>query len=222
MEDMILFVADNHYGTFAGRVLFECLRNHYEIEFHEDDWGSLTEGHLAGKYDLLMFNLIGGTCNIPAPGPVAEQQVRQYLEAGKSLFLLHGASAAFWQCSWWRSIVGFRWVRQEDPDGFAKSSHPIRPYFVEVAKSRHLLCQQLQDVAQPADEIYINLEQSCPTTTLMTTTTKEGTFPMAYETITPWGGKIVSYLPGLTPEAVRHPGNVANCRSIIKYLISAA
>ena len=137
-----------------------------------------------------------------------------------SRFLLHGSSAAFWQCAWWRSIVGFRWVRKDDPDGFSPSSHPIRPYLVKVAKSRHPLCQQLQDVAQPSDEIYINLEQSCPTTTLMTTTIEEGTFPMAYETITPWGGKIVSYLPGHAPAAVRQLGNVTNCRSIIEYLIT--
>ena len=218
---MILLAADNHYGTHAGQNLFECLRPHHEIQFHEDDWRCLMEENLAEKYDLLMFHLIGGTCDVPAPGPVAEQQVKEYLQAGKPMFLLHGSSAAFWQCAWWRSIVGFRWVRKEDPDGFAPSSHPIRPYLVEVAKSRHPLCQQLQDVAQPSDEIYINLEQSCPATTLMTTTIEEGTFPMAYETITPWGGKIVSYLPGHAPEAVQHSGNVANCCSIIEYLITS-
>ena len=218
--DMILFAADNHYGTHAGQNLFECLRPHHEIHFHEDNWQCLMEENLGEKYDLLMFHLIGGTCNVPAPGPVAEQQVKKYLQAGKPMLLLHGSSAAFWQSAWWRSIVGFRWVRKDDPDGFAPSSHPIRPYLVEVAKSRHTLCQQLQDVEQPSDEIYINLEQSCPATTLMKTTIEEGTFPMAYETITPWGGKIVSYLPGHAPAATQHPGNVSNCRSIIEYLIT--
>jgi hypothetical protein len=217
---MILFAADNHYGTHAGQNLFECLCPHHEIRFHEDNWDCLMEENLGEKYDLLMFHLIGGTCDVPPPSAVAEQLVKAYLQAGKPMFLLHGSSAAFWQCAWWRSLVGFRWVRKDDPDGFAPSSHPIRPYLVEVAKSRHPLCQHLQDVAQPADEIYINLEQSCPATTLMTTTTEEGTFPMAYETITPWGGKIVSYLPGHAPTAVRHPGNIANCRSIIEYLIT--
>ena len=116
---MILFAADNHYGTHAGQNLYECLRPHHEIQFHEDDWRCLIEGNLAEKYDLLMFHLIGGTCDVPAPGPVAEQQVKEYLQAGKPMFLLHGSSATFWQCAWWRSIVGFRWVRKEDPDEFA-------------------------------------------------------------------------------------------------------
>ena len=30
------------------------------------------------------------------------------------MLLWYGSSAAFWQCAWWRSIVGFRWVRKED------------------------------------------------------------------------------------------------------------
>ena len=219
---MILFVADNHYGTHAGKTLFKCLERDYEICFHEDDWQCLEKANLADQYDLMILHLIGGTCNIPAPSPVAEQRVRDYLQAGKPVFLLHGSSAAFWQCAWWRSIVGLRWVRKNDPDGFTPSSHPVRPYLVEVAKSRHPLCQKLQAVPQPTDEIYVGLEQSCPTINLMTTTIEEGTFPMSYETITPWGGKIVTYLPGHAPEAVRHPGNVANCRSIIKYLINPA
>jgi hypothetical protein len=217
---MILFVADNHYGTHAGRLLFECISPYYEIDFQEDDWRCLTKENLADKYDLLMLNLIGGTCNIPAPSPAAEQQMKKYLQTGKPLFLLHGASAAFWQCPWWRSIVGFRWVRKKDPDGFTPSSHPVRSFLVEVAKSRHPLCQQLQAVTQPTDEIYVDLEQSCPAITLMTTTIEEGTFSMAFETISSWSGKIISYLPGHAPEAVRHPGNVANCQSIVEYLLN--
>jgi hypothetical protein len=141
--------------------------------------------------------------------------------SGGNLLLLHGSSAAFWMWEWWRSIVGFRWVRGEDPDGVDPSWHPRRPYKVRVTKSRHPLCARLQEVDMPEDEVYLGLEQTSPTMTLMETTTEEGTFPMCYETITTWGGRIVGYLPGHAPEGVRHPANVANCRAIIDYLLTA-
>ena len=99
---MILFAADNHYGTHAGQNLFECLCPHHEIRFHEDNWDCLMEENLGEKYDLLMFHLIGGTCDVPPPSAVAEQLVKKYLQVGKPMFLLHGSSAAFWQCAWWR------------------------------------------------------------------------------------------------------------------------
>ena len=90
---MILFAADNHYGTHAGQNLFEFLHPHHEINFQEDDWRCLTEENLADKYQLLMLHLIGGTCNIPAPGPLAEQQVKEYLTGGQA-----NVSAAWFQC----------------------------------------------------------------------------------------------------------------------------
>jgi len=116
--------------------------------------------------------------------------------------------------------VGLRWVREDDPDGFAPSTHPRQPYLVRVAKSRHPLCQLLQEAAIPEDELYVDLEQTCPIVTLMETTITEGTFPMCYETTTPWGGKIVGYIPGHAADVVRLHYNVANCRIIIDYLLA--
>ena len=218
----ILFAADNHYNTHAGKVLHECIRSSYNITFTEDDWACFNEDDLSARYSIVMLNLISGSCGVPMPDHAAEGHMQAYLRSGGGLFLLHGASAAFWQWDWWRALVGYRWVREDDPDGFTPSIHPIRPYTVRVAKSRHPLCQLLQEVAIPEDELYVELEQTCPTATLMETTTDEGTFPMCYETITPWGGRIVVYIPGHTADVIRLPGNVANCRTIIDYLLTSA
>ncbi len=218
---MILFAADNHYDTHAGRALFECIEPYYGIRFYEDDWNALNQEHLADQHDLLMLNLIGDSCGIPPPSAAAQKNVLEYLQTGGPLFLLHGGSAAFWQCPWWRAIVGFRWVRYEDPDGFTPSTHTVQPYVVEVAKSRHPLCRRLQEASLPEDELYVDLEQTCHTVTLMQTTTPAGTFPMCYEAITPWGGKIITYIPGHAADVVRLPCNVANCRCIIDYLLAA-
>jgi len=216
---MILFAADNHYGTHCGKELFQCIKPFYNIRFYEDDWTCFNEDNLSGRYSLIMLNMISGSCDIPMPGSGAEPEILEYLQSGGNMFLLHGASAAFWQWKWWREIVGFRWVRPDDPDGFPPSSHPYKSCTIQLAKSRHPLCRCLQEVFIPENELYIELEQTCPTVTLMETTTDEGTFPMCYVTITEWGGIIVGYIPGHIPEVVRLPGNIANCRAIIDYLL---
>ncbi len=216
---MILFLADSHYGTHAGRALYECIKDDYEIEFVENECRCLESGGLHDRYQLLILNMIAGCCNLSMPSHDAESAVRSFVEKGGNLLLLHGGSAAFWECDWWRRIVGFRWVRGEDEDGFPPSTHPVRPYTVKVAKSRHPLCRKLRNMDLPEDEIYINLEQTVPTTTLMETVTDEGTFPMCYETITQWGGRILGYLPGHNPDVIRRRDNVANCRVLIDELL---
>ena len=216
---MILFAADNHYGMHCGRVLYDCIEPAYDIRFEEDDWSCFCEDDLRDRYELLILNLISGSCDVPMPQEEAEAPVREYLESGGSLLLVHGGSAAFWQWDWWRPVVGFRWVRGDDADGFEPSTHPTEPYKVEIAKSRHPLCRKLREVDMLADEIYTGLEQTCPTVTLMQTTIETGTFPMCYEAATPWGGRVLGYLPGHAPEVVRHEGNVANCRVLLDDLL---
>ncbi|MBT3376108.1 MAG: hypothetical protein HN742_24700 [Lentisphaerae bacterium] len=216
---MILFAADNHYGKHCGRVLNSQIKDRYSIEFHEDDWSCFETGGLIETYDLIILNLIAGACDIPPPSEQGEANVKAYLEAGGSMLLLHGASAAFWSCDWWRAIVGHRWVRGNDPDGFDASTHPRRPYRLDVAKCRHPLCTKLTSIDLPEDEIYINLEQTASTTVLMTTTTDEGTFVQAYETFTPWGGRILAYIPGHEKEVVGNEVMVGNCTVLIDDLL---
>ena len=217
---MILFAADNHYQAHPGRVLYEATREAYDMEFHEDDWSFFAQPDLAGRYDFLMLNMIAGSCDVPAPGPEAEPHLRAYVQGGGDLLLLHGSSAAFWPWDWWRPVVGFRWVRANDPDGVSASTHPKRPFVLNVAKARHPLCGRLQAVQLPEDEIYINMEQTCAAWVLMTTTTEEGTFPQCYASRTPFGGTVLGYIPGHRPDAVGDPRMVANCCALIEYLLA--
>lgn len=216
---MIYFFADVHYNARPGAALHDLIKDAYPISFHEDRWEALEDPAFPEKCSLLILNMISGSCNIPAPSAAAEANVRKYVEQGGSLLLLHVGSAAFWHCDWWRPLVGHRWVRGEDADGFAASVHPVRPYRVEVAKCRHPLCRKLKPMDLPTDEIFIQLEQTCPTTVLMTTTTDEGTFPMAYECHTPFGGRVLGFIPGHNPEVVRLPVMVGNIRVLIDDLI---
>ena len=218
---MILFVADDHYNSHPGKVIFEQIHRSYPgMVFYENDWSGFNPDNLSGACELLILNMIADTCGNPLPGPEAEKAVKTYMERGGNVLLLHGSSAAFWHWEWWRGIVGLRWVRGNDPDGVAASTHPKRPYALTVAKSRHPLCQLVNPVEFPEDEIYINLEQTCPVHVIMETHTDEGTFPQCYECVTPWGGKIIGFIPGHAPAVTAHPAVAHNIKVIIDYLKS--
>ena len=215
---MILFIADNHYGVHPGKMIHEVIKNDYEIDFHEDSYDVANTKEFVSDYELVILNSIGDTCGVPHAGDEMEMQIKAYVEAGKNILLLHGASAAFWKWSWWREIVGLRWVRANDPEQITPSTHPVRPYKVTRSKTRHPLVAQLKDLDLPEDEIYINLEQMGPVTTLMETKTDEGTFTQCYECITPYGGKIVGFIPGHALAVTQHEDVVENIKTIINYL----
>ena len=216
---MIFFFADNHYNSFPGREIYKQLKTDYDLNFHEDDWSAMEAEDFADKCDLLILNMIGDTCDVAHPSALAEKQILKYAENGGSFLLLHGSSAAFWQWDWWREIVGFRWVRPNDPDGVAPSTHPKKPYKIEVSKCQHELCKKLKTIELPEDEIYTELEQTCPATILMQTTIEEGTFPQAYECTTPWGGTILGYLPGHNVEVTSSPEFIYNIKVLLDSLM---
>ena len=216
---MKIFVADDHYKAYPGRNQYECIRDAYsDIVFRENDWSVFTEYDLAKDCDLLILNMIADTCGLPLPDEEQSAAVKRYLESGKNLLLLHGASAAFWHHSWYREIVGIRWVRNNDPDKVAASFHPKEPYCVKPSKVRHPLAGKLVEMDFIEDEIYCSLEQVTPVTTLMETTISLGTFPQCTESFTPWGGKVINFLPGHRPEVTRDERLIANLKVLVDYL----
>ena len=217
---MIIFAADNHYNAKPGRCAFEEIKSAYpEMIFREDDWSIFTEFDLASQCQLLILNMIGSTCGLPLPDEAACDAVKKYCQTGKNLLLLHGSSAAFWHCEWFRTNSGLRWVRKGDPDNVEPSHHPIEPYTVEVSKNRHPLCTKLVPMKfEQPDEIYANLEQTLPLWTLMQTTISCGTCPMLTESTNQWGGKVINFLPGHKDSSTRHPDYIRNLKTLIDYL----
>ena len=218
---MIYFFADDHYGTHPGKNIFEQLPGDLKknITFVENDWTLLESGKWLGDCELLILNMIGATCNLPHPNENAEKAVRSYCEKGGNALLLHGSSAAFWQWDWWRRIVGLRWVRPNDPDNVVPSVHPVKPYSLRITKNRHPLSSKLVPFSLEADEIYTELEQVSSVFVLMDTFIEEGVYPQCAETITPWNGKFVSFIPGHSVEAASNPALIRNVTAIINYLI---
>ena len=218
---MIYFFADDHYGAHPGKNIFEKLPGDLKknITFVENDWTLLESGKWLDDCELLILNMIGATCNLPHPNENAEKAVRSYCEKGGNALLLHGSSAAFWQWDWWRRIVGLRWVRPNDPDNVVPSVHPVKPYSLRITKNSHPLSSKLVPFALEADEIYTELEQVSPVFVLMDTFIEEGVYPQCAETITPWNGKFVSFIPGHSVEAASNPALIQNITAIINYLI---
>ncbi len=216
---MIYFLADDHFGARPGATLHAELHRDHNIHFEENLFPCLESSDFIDKCSLLILNFIAGTGTTPLLTSVAEQNVRRYLERSKPLLLLHAGSAAFWHWPWWRSIVGLRWVRANDPFGVPPSVHPVRPYWVDVCECDHPLIPHLRPMDLPGDEIYIHLEQTCPAVFLMQTAISEGTFPQCHENSSPWGGRVIGLLPGHSAEVVRHPDYLANVRAILNYLV---
>ena len=220
---MILFVADDHYGTHPGLNTYQEIAGNYpEMKFIENDWSIFTAVDLAKDCDLLILNMIADTCNLPIPDEAAAAAVRRYCETGRPLLLLHGASSAFWPYEWFRQAVGLRWVRGNDPDGVVASFHPKEPYKVLRCKCRHPLVGKLVDMELPQDEIYTALEQTQPLWILMDTTISSGTFPQCTESRSPWGGRVINFLPGHLPAVTRHPAFIANVKTLIDDLLGRA
>jgi hypothetical protein len=217
---MIYFFADNHYDSHPGKNIFENLPVELKnkIKFFEDDWSELENSNWQDDCELMILNLIGDTCNIPHPNSNAEEKVKKYLQSGGNMLLLHGSSAAFWQWDWWRNIVGFRWVRPNDPDQIAASTHPIKPYSLRICKARHELINKLIPLDLPSDEIYTELEQVSPALILMDTVITEGVYPQCLENYTPWGGKFVHFIPGHNVEVTTNDKFLNNIVTIINYL----
>ena len=218
---MIYFFSDSHYTQEPGKHIYGKLPADLRerIRFFQDDWALLESGEWEKDCELLILNMIAGTCGQPKPGPGAEQAVRRYCERGGNILLLHGSSAAFWEWKWWREIVGLRWTRPNDPDGQIASTHPHAPCTVKVTKTRHPLAAKLREIELPNDEIYTALEETAPIMTLMATTVNGETWPQCCETVSPWRGLIVSFIPGHLPVCTENPDLVYDVEVLIRYLL---
>ncbi|MDD2478689.1 MAG: hypothetical protein PHS31_02215 [Victivallaceae bacterium] len=217
---MIYFFSDNHYGAYPGRRIYESLPDELRqsIIFTVDHWDILENGEWEKDCELLILHMIGDTCGQPHPGSEAEKAIKKYCSRGGNILLLHGSSAAFWQWQWWRNVVGERWVRPNDPDGVCASYHPRAPYLLKTCKARHPLVSKLIEIELPEDEIYVALEHTAPSLSLMETTINEGTFVQCSETLTPWGGIILNFIPGHDPSVTTHPSIIKNITLFITYL----
>jgi hypothetical protein len=216
----IFFAADNHYGTHSGKILYDIIKDDFNIDFYEDNWNGFSQNNFAYKYDLVILNMISGTSNVPSPSLQNIKNFVSYLQQGMPVFLLHESNAAFWQWSWWRNIVGFRCVKEDDPEGTDASASSICSYKIKKCKTIHPLRKKLNSIKFPSDELHTKLEQTCPAITIMEAILEEKNYPVCYETTTQWLGKVINYLPGHNAKTIKIPENIENCKTIINWLLN--
>lgn len=220
---MVHLFADSHYGAHSGRELWRCLSPSWRerVSFHENDLPLLESGRWLEDCGLLALHFIGGAEGVPLPGEGGCAAVRHWCENGGNLLLLHGGSAAFWHCGWWRKLMSLRWVRPGDPDGVAFSFHPRHPCRVAPVKGcGHPLAARLVPMELPEDEIYAGLQAASTLQVLLETTIPEGRFPQCAVDSTPWGGIQLHFLPGHDPGSLAVPEFTRNVEACLDYLLT--
>jgi hypothetical protein len=214
----ILFLADDHFGSLGGRRLKEALDDKFDFSFHENgDYVEYLKKADFSNHSALVTCAIGDTCGVPHAPAECEEAFREWLETGVPVVLLHGGSATFWKWSWWRRLVGLRWVRGNDPDGIEPSYHPVEPYPIKATQSSHPLAAKLTPFDAPKDEIYLKLEKTQPLEVLLETEFEGTRYPLAHASKSQFGNPVYGYLPGHHPEVVLHPANLANVEAIIRH-----
>ena len=154
------------------------------------------------------------------PKRISNQQCEGLLIKGKPVILLHASSAAFTHWSWWRRIVGLRWVRVNDPDGKPKSRHLRHPYDI-VATNNVPADLALRPLHISGDECYVDLQPEGPVEVLMQTQLPDQSWsPQVFFTRTAAKGLILSFL--LSGHAVHYPSPipdyVANITACVRWV----
>jgi len=139
----------------------------------------------------------------PAPfdlGPKGRENLRQYVEGGRGLMLVHFACGAFQEWPEFRDLVARVWdpkLRAHDPRG---------PFRVEITDARHPITEGLKAL-DADDELYTCLAGERPIEVLAKATSKvdKKEYPMAF--VAPAGkGRVFQCLLGHDVKAMQMPG----------------
>ena len=107
---MRLFLSDGvHTCGLTAPALSQALVPQLPHQFYAGSYQPLRK--LLPETTCLILHLIGHHKGFGYAEADLEPVVRRYINQGKSVILLHASSAAFTHWSWWRRLVGLRWVR---------------------------------------------------------------------------------------------------------------
>lgn len=213
----LIFLTDNHANN-AARSLGDSLKDDYSIDIFESDW-STVPADITG-YDILLVSIIAGCDGNAQPGEELAQTVKHYLDAAKPLLILHGGSAAFPNHPWWRQLVGYRWVRKNDPAGQPASVHPIRRLEARLCDVAHPLASKLKPFTVETEEIYTQLEKTAPSVILMDCECDGRTWPQVYISKSQDGGRVAGFIPGHHASTLLMPSVQHNIRALVNYCVN--
>ena len=131
------------------------------------------------KYDALVLHYQNH--QVPAPGPEALANFRQFVEEGRGLVLVHFSCGAFYD--WTTKLVSkdFLPLAGRVWDSKLRGHDPRGPFRVQISDHAHPVTAGLADF-DTTDELYTCLTGDVPIQVLATGTSKEDQkmYPMAF------------------------------------------
>jgi type 1 glutamine amidotransferase len=166
-----------HHWRETAPVLAEALSKDPRLEVFRVDDPAFLDSPAINKYDVILLHF--QNWQQPGPGERARENLRQFVDGGKGVVLVHFACGA-WFGEWpeFAQLAGRTWggpgpgVRQHDPYG---------PFRVELAKSAHPIVLGMTDF-DTQDELYTCLVGDHPIEVLAQAKSKvDGKYyPMAF------------------------------------------
>ena len=166
-----------HHWRETAPVLAEALSKDPRLDVFRVDYPAFLDSPAINKYDVILLHF--QNWQQPGPGERARENLRQFVDGGKGVVLVHFACGA-WFGEWpeFAQVAGRTWggpgpgVRQHDPFG---------PFRVELAVSDHPIVRGMTDF-DTQDELYTCLVGDHPIEVLAQAKSKvDGKYyPMAF------------------------------------------
>lgn len=147
------------------------------------------------RYDVVVLHFMNW--EKPSPGAKARANLREFVDGGKGLFLVHFACGAFQNWPEFRNLAGRVW----DPK--ARAHDPRGPFRVNITNAEHPVTRAMQSF-ETDDELYTCLTGNRPIELLATARSKvDGKeYPMAF--VLNYGkGRVFHCLLGHDVKAIR-------------------
>jgi uncharacterized protein len=148
-----------HLWRQTAPALAEALRQDARLDVATVEDPNFLDSTGLANYDLVVLHF--QNWQQPGPGPAARENLRQLVEAGRGLALVHFACGA-WYGEWpeFQALAGRAWFGLQPGPG--KRQHdPYGPFRVEFAKTDHPVARGLADF-DTQDELYTCLAGNHP------------------------------------------------------------
>jgi type 1 glutamine amidotransferase len=189
-----------HKWRQTAPVLAEVLKKDPRMQVRVVEDPHFLDSSALHRYDVVVLHFMNW--EKPSPGAKARANLREFVDGGKGLFVVHFACGAFQDWPEFRNLAGRVW----DPK--ARAHDPRGPFRVSITNAEHPITRAMQSF-ETDDELYTCLTGERPIEVLATARSKvDGKeYPMAF--VLNYGkGRVFHSLLGHDVKAINNP-NVA-------------
>ncbi|MFQ6132913.1 MAG: ThuA domain-containing protein [Armatimonadota bacterium] len=163
IQALIVTGVDLHNWRATAPVLAQQLHRDPRIEVHTVEDPHFLDSAAIQRYDVIVLHFMDW--QVPAPGEAARANLKQFVENGKGLVLVHFACGAWQDWPEFRDLAGRVWdpkLRGHDSRG---------PFRVDIVNTDHPITKGL-DSFETDDELYTCLAGDRPVDVLATARSK--------------------------------------------------